>query len=85
MTATEQVDGGLVTGAHEQRERAEQLILRQRRGVAVAGGDQRGGKVVPRPLARFRDQGCDRAFLIVGLLLLAAAALAGMRAAPARG
>jgi hypothetical protein len=56
MTATEQVDGGLGTGAHEQRERAEQLILRQRRGVAVAGGDQRGGKVIAGPLALFRGQ-----------------------------
>jgi hypothetical protein len=30
-------------------------------------------------------KGCDWAFLIAGLLLLAAAALAGMRAGPARG
>jgi hypothetical protein len=34
----EQVEGGLMTRAHEQRERVDRLLLRQRRGVIVVGG-----------------------------------------------
>jgi hypothetical protein len=49
--------------------------------VILSSEEQRG----PRSAQMAPTKGCDWAFLIAGLLLLAAAALAGMRAGPARG